>query len=65
MKQQSTAVLKYSGYPLFIADKKNQVVDAAKNNLFVFKTNTKPITDIKEIVNDPINWDETWFCNYE
>ena len=65
MKDQSrTAIpIQYSGYPLSVADLKNQ----QKPPLRIVKLLNQETTFVQEneITNDPVNWDLTWFNNYE
>jgi hypothetical protein len=63
MKNQSGALLYFSGYPLRIANAKPQKSKGTKSNLSIIKS-PGPLKK-HNMANDPKNWDEGWFCNYE
>jgi hypothetical protein len=62
MKNQSGALLYSSGYPLRLANAKPQKTKATSSNLSVIKSKLR---EKNNMANDPKNWDESWFCNYE
>ena len=63
MKTSNPSGFQYSGYPLQIADEK------AKANLQVVKSSKpqelSPSSPTTKRIDDPSNWDESWFGNYE
>ena len=65
MKNQSGALLYFSGYPLCLANAEVQKSTGPEKNLAVARSGTQAITKEKNIADNPRNWDETWFCNYE
>ena len=64
MKNQSGALLHFSGYPLNIAEA-NQKTKKLKATLLVISTDIKTIKKKNDLANNPKNWDESWFGNYE
>ena len=64
MKNSSTAIMQFSGYPLTIAEPKKPRVS---NVIPIKKKVYQPITSLtgNSISNDPKNWDENWFNGYE
>jgi hypothetical protein len=65
MKNQSGALLYFSGYPLRIANAKQQKLKETNSNLTVIQPESQKITRKNNIADNPKNWDEGWFCNYE
>lgn len=65
MKDHSGAAIpiQYSGYPLSVADLK----PLHTSKLSIVKTVNQETTFVQEneITNDPDNWDQNWFNNYE
>jgi hypothetical protein len=64
MKNQSGALLHFSGYPLNIAEA-NQKTKKLKAALAVVRPEAKAVSKKNDLANNPKNWDESWFCNYE
>jgi hypothetical protein len=64
MKNQSGALLYFSGYPLNIAEA-NQKTKKLKATLLFVSTDIKTIKKKNDLANNPKNWDESWFGNYE
>jgi len=64
MKNRSEALLYFSGYPLTIANEKNQTKEI-KRKLFVIKPAIRTALPKTDIANNPKDWDISWFCNYE
>ena len=65
MKNQSGALLYFSGYPLRLANAEAQKLQEPKRNLAIVRSEAQAITKKKNIADNPKNWDESWFCNYE
>lgn len=66
MKNSSTAMMQFSGYPLTIVEIKK----AKAGTLVPVKKQPSPNTTTtaiqnNKISNDPQNWDEGWFNGYE
>jgi hypothetical protein len=64
MKNQSGTLLYFSGYPLNIAEA-NQKTKKLKPGLSVLRPDIKTIKKKNDLANNPKNWDESWFGNYE
>lgn len=64
MKNQSGALLHFSGYPLRIANAKPAKSKETRSNLRVAKSEMF-VSSKNEMVNNPRYWDIDWFCNYE
>lgn len=63
MKTIST--LHFSSYPP-PATKPQQRSKQIRSNLTVVRLNTKEVKPREsDLANNPTNWDESWFCNYE
>ncbi|MGN6165475.1 MAG: hypothetical protein ACTHOF_13140 [Flavisolibacter sp.] len=65
MKNQSGALLYFSGYPPGIVDASDQKTKKVKANLSFIKPNTGNVKKNNDVANNPKNWDENWFGNYE
>lgn len=65
MKNQSGALLYFSGYPLSIANSKAQKLKGTAANLAVVKPGFPSAIKKNDLANNPKNWDERWFCSYE
>jgi hypothetical protein len=65
MKHSANESLYFIGYPLKVAKEETIVVDNTKALLVVVKHNTSIRDAIKEITDNPLNWDLHWFSNYE
>ena len=65
MKHSANELLYFSGYPLKVAKEETIVVDNTKALLVVVKHNNSIRNAIKEITDNPLNWDLHWFSNYE
>lgn len=65
MKNQSGALLYFSGYPLSLADTANQKSKKLKATLSVASSDIGTIKKKNDLANNPKNWDESWFGNYE
>jgi len=65
MKDQSQAAIQYSGYPLSVADLHKK--PKKESGMTVVKIANDQTTSVQKnvITNDPKNWDENWFNNYE
>jgi hypothetical protein len=63
MKAQSETTIRFSGYPLRIVETKQK---AERAELIVIRSSAYlfPFTKNK-VTNDPVNWDHSWFANYE
>ena len=65
MKNSSTAIMQFSGYPLTIAEpKKPKVSNVIPIRKKVYLPTTI-IIPVSSLSNDPKNWDENWFNGYE
>jgi hypothetical protein len=63
MKAQSEATIRFSGYPLRIVEAKQK---NARAELIVIRSSAVPSPLTKnKVTNDPVNWDVSWFANYE
>ncbi len=65
MKNQSGALLYFSAYPLRLANAEAQKSKEPKKNLAIARSGVQAITKKKNMADNPGNWDEGWFCNYE
>jgi hypothetical protein len=65
MKHSANELLYFSGYPLKLA--KEELIDekTTKPILVVIKQPVLIPETIKEITDNPLNWDLNWFNNYE
>ena len=65
MKDRSQLAIQYSGYPLSVAEIKQK--PSLKPGMSVVKPLDDHTTSVQKnrITNDPVNWDENWFSNYE
>ncbi|MGN6400018.1 MAG: hypothetical protein ACTHMD_06165 [Flavisolibacter sp.] len=65
MKNQSGALLYFSGYPLSMVDSHLQKTKKGKANLSFIKPNIGTVKKKNDLASNPKNWDESWFANYE
>jgi hypothetical protein len=65
MKHSANELLYFSGYPLKLAKEEPIAEKNTKAILVVVKQPIAVPNTIKEITDDPLNWDLNWFSNYE
>ncbi|MGZ3837686.1 MAG: hypothetical protein ACXVMS_13700 [Flavisolibacter sp.] len=65
MKNVSGTLLHFSGYPLSVAEKKLQPEKIQQPALSVIRPEFPSRLPKSDMANNPKNWDESWFCNYE
>ena len=69
MKNHSTAMLQFSGYPLTVADKREKKNTKITPVLSVVRPKRKfyyyPSLQVSELVKKDENWDANWFGSYE
>jgi hypothetical protein len=65
MKNSFSALLYFSGgFPSKPTDVRIKKLRETKSNLFPNLSEPKQKANT-DMANNPKNWDETWFCNYE
>jgi len=63
MKTQHEATIQFSGYPLRIVETPQK---PKQFELMIVKSSTDwQLSSLKNIANDPKNWDIDWFNSYE
>ena len=65
MKHSANELLYFSGYPLKLAKEEPIEEKNTKPILVVIKLPVSIQETIKEITDNPLNWDLNWFNNYE
>jgi hypothetical protein len=65
MKHSANESLYFSGYPLKVAKEEAIVDNNTKAILVVVKPPISIQRAIKDITDNPLNWDLNWFSNYE